>query len=133
MECLLKSYVYITGYSCVLEESFQIRLFFSFSFWNMVSMKDAPRIGEEYAIHISLTCVVAILEREVLPARNLKFNKKGHQSHQSHKGPPFLSKMKICSGGSSILVSQFLFMLFQSPEYCQSFEYFFVSVSYSDE
>ena len=24
-------------------------------------------------------------------------------------------------------------MLFQSPEYCQSFEYFFVSVSYFDE
>ena len=65
---------------CVLEESFQIRLIFSFSVWNMISMKDAPHIREEYAIRISSTYVVAILEREVLPARNLKFSKiQGHQ------------------------------------------------------
>ena len=38
--------------------------------------------------------------------------------------------MKIGSEGRSILVRQFFFMLFESPEYCQSFEYFFVSVSY---
>ena len=41
--------------------------------------------------------------------------------------------MKIGSGGRSILVPQFFFMMFESPEYCQSFEYFFVSVSYFDE
>ena len=71
---------YITGYSCVLEESFQIRFIFLLSVWNMISMKDAPHIREENANRISSTCVVAILEREVLLLRNLKFSKiQGHQ------------------------------------------------------
>ena len=65
---------------CVLEESFQIRLIFSFFIWNKISMKEAPHIREEYAIHILSTYVVAMFEREVLPARNLKFSKvQGHQ------------------------------------------------------
>ena len=53
---------------------------FLFSVWNMISIKDAPHIREKYAIRISSTYVVAIFEREVLPARNLKFSKiQGHQ------------------------------------------------------
>ena len=47
---------------CVLEESFQKRLIFSFSVWNMISMKDAPHIREEYAILILSTYIVTMFE-----------------------------------------------------------------------
>ena len=44
-----------------------------------------------------------------------------------------LSKVKIGSEVPATSVLQFFFMLLQSPGYCQSFECFFVSVSYFGE
>ena len=102
-------------------------LIFSFSVWNMISMKDAPHIRDEYAIRISSTYMLLLYLKGKCYRQEIWNSVKYRATRESS----FKSENWLWR--TFDLSFPVFFMLFQSPEYCQSFEYFFMSVSYFDE
>ena len=101
-----------------IEKNFRTHLIFPFTVWTMISIKDMLLTSRRKLISaIHQHNFVAILQREVLPAKKLGFSE-----IQRHKRE-FFQKWKLAPGGHSTLVLQIFFMLLQSPGYCQSFEY----------